>query len=117
MFGIIDFIFIAIYFVIMALILSSMYLHRLTGGDIAKALIVAILIRVTIILVSYVISQINPALGALEIAYVSGLWVSFAISKYFWEDKISGSKLVNMVSIVLIITILIVNMITLIFNL
>ena len=113
MFSINDLLFIAIYFIVMLLIGSSYYFKKLTGSDAGKSLIVSLVVWITILIVSYVISAINPALGATEISYITGLWSGFATSKYFWENKITDSRLLNFNVITLIITILLFNLINL----
>jgi len=116
MFDLYDIVFILIYFIVMALLLSSMYIRRLTGGDIVKSLALAVLIRVAIIVISLVVSTIGGlfgiSLGAIEVAYIGGLWVSYAIARYFWEDRLSANKITNLTTLVLVITIMITYAIT-----
>ncbi len=113
MFSLYDLLFIAIFFIVMLIIGSSYYFKKLTGSNIGKSLIVSIVVWVTILIVNYVISAINSALGATEISYIAGLWSGFATSKYFWENNINSSSILNFNAITLILTILIFNLIKL----
>ncbi len=106
-----DLLFIIIFFAVMLIIGSSMYFKKTGVSDIGKSLIVSLVVWVTISVVSYVVSVINPALGASEISYIVGLWSGFATSKYFWEDRINCSKLINFIVLTLVVTILLFNLI------
>ena len=108
-------IFILIYFIVFSILLASMYLRRANLSDYLKALVIAVVVRALILIVSLIVSAIGTVfyinLGALELGILAGYWSSFILAKFFWEEKIVFTKLVNMTLLALIITIPIFNIV------